>query len=243
MHVQKIPLIFATIKRTIKKRFFEFNIFVYNALSRNIYLLRFEREYVSFKPRSAPETIVKSSILFLQVIENQKYWFAARTRDKQEFAVRKSLDKLKSEEKLDLDYYLPTRIVISQLKYRRKRTEVPAIRNLIFIYATKQTACDISNVYGVRLYYMKDLFSHSMLVVPNKQMKDFIFIMDLNPDGVSFDSEPFAIGNKVKVIKGDFSGIEGEIATQANKTYVVIRIKGVLVASIKVPKSYLKLIN
>ncbi|MGG6546498.1 UNVERIFIED_CONTAM: transcriptional regulator, partial [Prevotella sp. 15_C9] len=56
-------------------------------------------------------------------------------------------------------------------------------------------------------------------------------------------SEPFAIGNKVKVIKGDFSGIEGEIATQANKTYVVIRIKGVLVASIKVPKSYLKLIN
>ena len=243
MYVQKIPLIFATIKRTIKKRFFEFNIFVYNALSRNIYLLRFEREYVSFKPRSAPETIVKSSILFLQVIENQKYWFAARTRDKQEFAVRKSLDKLKSEEKLDLDYYLPTRIVISQLKYRRKRTEVPAIRNLIFIYATKQTACDISNVYGVRLYYMKDLFSHSMLVVPNKQMKDFIFIMDLNPDGVSFDSEPFAIGNKVKVVKGDFSGIEGEIATEANKIYVVIRIKGVLIASVKVPKSYLKIIE
>lgn len=243
MHVPKIPLIFAPIKRTIKKHFFEFNIFVYNALSRNVYLLRFEREYVSFKPRSALGTIVKSSILFLQVIENQKYWFAARTRDKQEFAVRKSLDKLKSEENLDIDYYLPTRIVISQLKYRRKRSEVPAIRNLIFIYATKQTACDLSNVYSVRLYYMKDLFTHSMLVVPNKQMKDFMVIMDLNPDGVSFDSEPFAIGNKVKVIKGDFSGIEGEVVTEANKTYVVIRIKGVLVASVKVPKSYLKIIE
>ncbi len=206
-------------------------------------MLRFEREYVSFKPRSALGTIVKSSILFLQVIENQKYWFAARTRDKQEFAVRKSLDKLKSEENLDIDYYLPTRIVISQLKYRRKRSEVPAIRNLIFIYATKQTACDLSNVYSVRLYYMKDLFTHSMLVVPNKQMKDFMVIMDLNPDGVSFDSEPFAIGNKVKVIKGDFSGIEGEVVTEANKTYVVIRIKGVLVASVKVPKSYLKIIE
>jgi transcription antitermination factor NusG len=236
-------MIVLSIKRTIKKHFFEFNIFVYNALSRNVYLLRFEREYVSFKPRSALGTIVKSSILFLQVIENQKYWFAARTRDKQEFAVRKSLDKLKSEENLDIDYYLPTRIVISQLKYRRKRSEVPAIRNLIFIYATKQTACDLSNVYSVRLYYMKDLFTHSMLVVPNKQMKDFMVIMDLNPDGVSFDSEPFAIGNKVKVIKGDFSGIEGEVVTEANKTYVVIRIKGVLVASVKVPKSYLKIIE
>ena len=236
-------MIVLSIKRTIKKRFFEFNIFVYNALSRNIYLLRFEREYVSFKPRSAPGTIVKSSTYFLQVIENQKYWFAARTRDKQEFAVRKSLDKLRSEAHLDIDYYLPTRIVISQLKYRRKRSEVPVIRNLIFIRATKQTACDLSNVYSVRLFYMKDLFTHSMLVVPDKQMEDFMFIMDLNLDGVGFDIEPFAAGNRVKVIKGELSGIEGEVVTEANKTYIVIRIKGVLVASIKVPKSYLKLIN
>ena len=47
-----------------------------------------------------------------------------------------------------------------------------------------------------------------MLVVPNKQMEDFIFIMDLNPDGVSFDSEPFAVGNKVKVIKGILAALK-----------------------------------
>jgi len=179
----------------------------------------------------------------LQVVETQKYWFAARTRDKQEFAIGKLLEKLKSDEKLDIDYYLPTKIVISQLKYRRKRSEVPVIRNLIFVCATKQTACDISNVYGVQLFYMKDLFTHSMLVVPDKQMKDFMFVMDLNPDGVSFDNEPLTIGNKVKVVKGDFRGIEGEITTEANKTYVVIRINGILTASVKVPKSYLKIIK
>ena len=177
------------------------------------------------------------------MVETQKYWFAARTRDKQEFAIGKLLEKLKSDEKLDIDYYLPTKIVISQLKYRRKRSEVPVIRNLIFVCATKQTACDISNVYGVQLFYMKDLFTHSMLVVPDKQMKDFMFVMDLNPDGVSFDNEPLTIGNKVKVVKGDFRGIEGEITTEANKTYVVIRINGILTASVKVPKSYLKIIT
>lgn len=173
----------------------------------------------------------------------QVYWFAARTRDKQEFTIRKSLEKLKTEENLDIEYYLPTRMVVTQLKYRRKRSEVPVIRNLIFIRATKQTACDISNIYGVQLFYMKDLFSHSMLVVPNKQMEDFMFVMDLNPDGVSFDNDSLAVGNKVKVVKGDFSGIEGEVATDANKTYVVIRIKGLLSASVKVPKSYLKIIK
>ena len=119
---------------------------------------------------------------------------------------------------MDLDYYLPTRFVISQLKYRRKRSEVPVIRNLVFVHSTKQTACDISNIYNVPLFYMKDLSTHSMLVVPNKQMEDFMFVMDLNPDGVSLDSE-------------------------ANKTYVVIRIKDLLTASVKVPKSYLKIIG
>ena len=148
--------------------------------------------------------------------EQQKYWFAARTRDKQEFTVRKSLDRLKSEEDLDLDYYLPTRFVISQLKYRRKRSEVPVIRNLVFVHSTKQTACDISNIYNVPLFYMKDFSTHSMLVVPDKQMEDFMF---------------------------ELSGIEGEVAIEANKTYVVIRIKDLLTASIKVPKSYLKIIK
>ena len=177
------------------------------------------------------------------MVDNQKYWFAARTRDKQEFAVRKSLESLQSEAHLDVDYYFPTRVVVTQLKYRRKRSEVPVIRNLIFVRATKQTACDLSNVYSVRLFYMKDLFTHSMLVVPDKQMEDFMFVMDLNPDGVCFDIEPLTVGRKVKVIKGELSGVEGEVATESNRTYVVIRITGVLVASVKVPKSYLKIIE
>ncbi len=139
--------------------------------------------------------------------EQQKYWFAARTRDKQEFAIRDSLEKLKTE--LDLNYYLPTQFVIRQLKYRRKRVEVPVIKNLIFIQATKQDACDISNKYNIQLFYMKDLLTRAMLIVPDKQMQD---------------------------------GVEGELASEANKTYVVIRIAGVLSASVKVPKSYLRVI-
>ncbi|WP_294590987.1 UpxY family transcription antiterminator [uncultured Bacteroides sp.] len=175
--------------------------------------------------------------------EIQKYWFAARTLSKQEFAVLKRIEKLNLEEKIDVECYLPTRTVVTQLKYRRKRCVVPVARGLIFIHATKQCACDIHNVYGVQIFYMNDLSTHSMLVVPDKQMQDFMFVMDLNPDGVSFDNEPLTIGKKVAVVKGEFSGIEGEIATVANKTYVVIRITGVLVASIKVPKSYLKVIK
>ena len=90
---------------------------------------------------------------------------------------------------------------------------------------------------------MKDLFTRSMLVVPDKQMSDFMFVMDLNPDGVSFDNGSLVVGDRVRVVKGDLTGVEGEVATNANRTYVVIRIKDILTASVKVPKSYLKIIK
>ena len=170
----------------------------------------------------------------------QKKWFAARVRDKQEFFVRDRIEKLKTEYGLDIEYYLPTKIVVRQLKYRRKRVEIPVIKNLFFIRSTKQAAIDIANQYGVPLFYMKDLFTHNMLVVPDKQMDDFRFVLDLSPDGVSFDNSPLVVGSKVKVVKGEFAGIEGKVGIEANKTYVIIHIRGVLTASVKIPKSYLK---
>ena len=173
--------------------------------------------------------------------EQQQYWFAARTRDKQEFVIRDSLEKLRAD--INIEYYLPTQFVIRQLKYRRKCVEVPVIRNLIFVRATKQDACDLSNKYGVQLYYIKDFVTRAMLIVPDKQMEDFKQIVDLNPDNISFDNEVLTVGSKVRVMKGDLCGVEGELALEANKTYVIIRIEGVLTASVKVAKSYLKVIS
>ncbi|KAA6305600.1 Transcription antitermination protein RfaH, partial [termite gut metagenome] len=71
--------------------------------------------------------------------EIQERWFVARTRKDQEFSLRDSLKKL------NVEFFLPTRFVIRQLKYRRKEVEVPVIRNLIFVHATKEKACFIAN--------------------------------------------------------------------------------------------------
>lgn len=175
------------------------------------------------------------------MVENQQYWFAARTRGKQEFAIRDLLQQLKTE--LDIEYYLPTQFVIRQLKYRRKRVEVPVVKNIIFVRATKQDACDIPNKYNIPIFYMKNLLTGAMLVVPDKQMEDFMFVMNLDPNGVNFNDEFLLPGAKVQVVKGPFCGIEGELSVTVNRTYVVIRMEGILSASIKVPKVYLKLLS
>ena len=82
-----------------------------------------------------------------------------------------------------------------------------------------------------------------MLVVPDKQMHDFIMLMDLAPDSVSFNDEDLLIGSKIRVVKGQLSGLEGEIASDSHRTFVVVRIHGLFSASVKLPKSYLKLIK
>ncbi|NDV64974.1 UpxY family transcription antiterminator [Bacteroides sp. 224] len=166
--------------------------------------------------------------------EQQEFWFAARTRRDQEFAVRDALKKL------NVEYFLPTRKIVRELKYRRKMVEVPVIRNVIFVRATKDRACSIANDYGVQLFYMKDLSTHSMLVVPDRQMKDFMFVMDIAPDGVSVETEPFTVGEKVRVVKGDFCGIEGELMSIANKTHVMIRIPQVMAVTVRVPKRFVE---
>lgn len=130
--------------------------------------------------------------------QQQEYWFAARTRKDQELTTRDAL------EKIGVEYFLPTQFVIRQLKYRRRRVEVPVIRNLIFVHATKEFACAIANEYGVRLFYMRDFDTKSMLIVPDKQMKDFMFVMNLDPAAVILNDDCFAVGTKVQVIKGDF---------------------------------------
>ena len=89
--------------------------------------------------------------------------------------------------------FVPMQYKVSIRKGKKVRTLVPVIRNLVFVHTTKQTACDLSNVYGVRLFYMKDLFTRSMLIVPDKQMTDFMFVMDLNPNGVSSITHPLQL--------------------------------------------------
>lgn len=173
------------------------------------------------------------------MVENQKCWFAVRTRGKQELTIRDLLQQLE----LDIEYYLPTQFVMRQLKSRRKRVEVPVVKNIIFIKATKQDACGIPNKYNIPVFYMKDLFTRAMLVVPDKQMEDFMFIMSLDPDSVGFNDESLLPGSKVRVVKGPFCGVEGQLAVTVNRSYVVLRMEGVLSASIRVPKSYLRAIK
>ncbi len=160
-------------------------------------------------------------------------WFAARTRNAQALHVRTLLQQLQVE------YFIPTTLKMVERNNRRQTKEVPLLSNLIFIHATKRHACSLANEIGIPIFYIIDQITRSLLIVPDKQMQNFMQVVDLSPESISMSELPLKKGCKVKVMKGDFAGVEGEMLGMATRTYVIIRIGDMMAAKIKVPKGYL----
>ncbi|NDV60286.1 UpxY family transcription antiterminator [Bacteroides sp. 519] len=166
--------------------------------------------------------------------DEQEFWFAARTRANQELSLRNSLRKI------EITHYLPTHVVTRRISDRVKRVEVPVINNLIFIKATKQVAFSLIKDHGLKISYIRNSENNSMLVVPEKQMADFMFVMDLDPESIKQCTADFVPGEKVRVIKGSLTGVEGEMVRIEGKTHVLLRVPQILAISVKVPKAYLE---
>lgn len=55
--------------------------------------------------------------------------------------------------------------------------------------------------------YLLNLETRQLLVVPDKQMQDFMFLLDFSEDAVQVLNENLRQGDRVRVIKGEFAGI------------------------------------
>lgn len=163
-------------------------------------------------------------------------WFVARTRWCQELKVREELRAC------NIECFIPTRETFRERGGRKTRTEVPVIRNLIFLRTTKQSALALVNGRGLPMSYIIDHSTRTLLQVPDKQMDDFIRVMDLDPDALCEDDVQFIPGGRVRVIKGDLAGVEGEVLSLPNRTYVFVSIGHLLRAKVQIPKSYLEIL-
>lgn len=89
--------------------------------------------------------------------------------------------------------------------------------------------------------YLLNLETRQLLVVPDKQMRDFMFLLDFSEDAVQVLNENLRQGDRVRVIKGEFAGIEGELIRIKGHKRVVVRLEGVFsLATAYSPGAYLE---
>ncbi|MBP5539203.1 MAG: UpxY family transcription antiterminator [Bacteroidales bacterium] len=154
----------------------------------------------------------------------RSYWYAARTRYGQELKIR---DRLVRE---GVDYFIPT------VTSSGPRKEKAAISNLVFLRASKAEALDMANRGGVRMKYIIDCTTRTLLVVPDKQMEDFRRVFE---QAEEITSEPLALGDRVVVTQGPLKGVEGYVIEFQGKCYVVVSLLESVFAKAKVPRTWL----
>lgn len=162
-------------------------------------------------------------------------WFAARTRCGAELGVRDRLDRLGTE------HFLP----VEQQRHTRSRTtyEHPLIPGLIFLRATKKQACALTNELSLPVRYLIDPATHTLLVVPDKQLDDFRRVLDLSAENGGLMDQPLSLGDFVRVVKGALRGVEGRVLELHGEIYVVVELLGCLFARASVPRAWLEKIE
>lgn len=146
---------------------------------------------------------------------NAKHWYAATIRAGQWKKTGQRLTEL------GVEYYVPD-----------------AFKTLLFVNTDKQNALTIVNSGAVSARYFIDHGTHSLLIVPEKQMEDFRRVMDLSPDAECLSAMPLVKGARVRVIKGALSGVEGDIVEAPEGQYLVVSVMSLMCAKVEMPKSH-----
>ena len=154
------------------------------------------------------------------VKEEKICWFATITRSGQ----WKKIDRRLGE--LGVEHYIPY-----------------SYKTMVFLHTTKSTALTLVNSGEVKGRFLIDHNTRTLLEVPQKQMDDFMRILDLSPEAECLTQVPLAKGDRVRVVKGALSGVEGDIDEMHGGLYLVVSVASMLSARVEIPKSYVVPIN
>ncbi len=171
------------------------------------------------------------------ICNEERYWFVAKTKSRQEKKVRQQL------EEMGVEVYLPTSVELRQWHDRKKKVEMVLIPSTIFIHCDKQRALSLPNDNAVPIRYAVNQMDgkHEIMTVPDREMENFIKFLDYSEDAIVTDNELlFTKGTKVEITKGVWCGIEGELIRVDSKKKVVVKLTGLIACTLEIPMSYLK---
>ena len=163
-------------------------------------------------------------------------WFPMYVSYSRELKVKEALDGLA------IDCYVPMRYEMVEHDGERHRELVPAIHNLIFVRSSQErlTELKMTNKTCTLMQYMisksrTQQEPTDIITVPDAQMKNFMRVADSYDDKVMFleytdflDKE----GKKVRIVDGNFTGVEGVIKRIKKNKIVVVLLKGVAAVAV-----------
>ena len=166
------------------------------------------------------------------------HWYAAKVKYQTERKVKSWLDEQ------TIENFIPFQTVLVERNGRKIKREKPIVPGLLFIRTNHRMACALPNESGIKMVFLRNLETHQLLIVPDKQMQDFMFLLDFSESAVRIENTNLRRGDRVRIIKGDFAGIEGELVRIKGHKRVVLRLEGLFsLATAYIPSAYLEKIE
>ena len=187
------------------------------------------------------------SVRYAQVPDRK--WFVLRVTYNRISKIQDIIENDKAE------VYLPMRFEMKLIKGKKKRVTEPLLPNILFVYTTeeyiKSAVENNSNSKILNYYYnhfdINEYGKNPPLTVRYKEMMNVIHATNIDNEHIRV-VEPehchYKNGDMVKIIDGDFKGVEGRVARVAGQQRVIVEIEGLcMVATAYIPTAFLKPLN
>lgn len=157
-------------------------------------------------------------------------WLAAYVKMHHEKRVRERLSEL------GIENFLPVQTEVRQWSDRKKRVEQVLIPMMIFVHVDTEEQRTVLTHPSV-LRYLVLRGEHAPAEIPEEQMDRFRFMLDFSEFPIAFNTTGLQLGEKVRVVKGPLSGLEGELVTIDGKSNIIVRICQLGCASVEINAS------
>ena len=126
--------------------------------------------------------------------------------------------------------------------YMALRDDRQVLPGILFIRTDYTQALFLSKACGDKISYLRDSATGKFQVIPDKALADFRFLQEFADRTIVLpEPEKLQGGEKVRITRGEFAGIEGELYRIKGHKRVVVRLSGlVAVATTYVPREFLE---
>jgi transcription antitermination factor NusG len=170
--------------------------------------------------------------------KGEVHWYAVRVKYQTEKKVKAYLAEK------EIEHFIPFQTFMVEKDGKVRKKEKPVIPGLVFLRTIEQTAQQLPVESKVKIVFLRNIETGKYLIVPDKQMQDFMFLLDFSDAAIRVENTNLRRGDRVRVIKGDFAGIEGELVRIKGHKRVVVRLEGLFsLATTYIPGSYLERIG
>ena len=154
-----------------------------------------------------------------------------------------------------VEYHYPQHHVVKLVDGKKRRILEPLLPNLIFVYTTEDTMKALMDDTQINKYlsYYYDHFKtdeygkNPPLTIEYKKMMNFILVTSIdNEHTIVVGDRPcrYKSGDIVRVVDGDFKGVEGRVARVASEQRVVVEIEGLcVIATAYIPTAFISPVN